>query len=275
MADSQRIRPVTHDPEAPHTPTAPRGHSQRIHPIKHDPEAPQTPTAPLMPPGASKSDRYEPPPAEYPPFGRTIPVSHSKPPKRRGCCCKCLCWTVSLLILVILLLGILAAIIYFAFQPKIPKYSINDIRIAQMNLNSDDTLYSTFDVNITARNPNKKIGIYYESGSKLTVWYLSTQLCQGSLPKFYQGHQNTTVLDVALTGQTQNATNLLMALQTQQQTGSIPLRLRATVPVRIKLGSLKLTKWKFLVRCNLVVDSLAANNVISIRSSSCKFKFRL
>lgn len=255
MADHQKIHPAVHDPEAPATP-------------------PQTPSAPLVPPGAAKSDRGAPAPEGYPPFGRTIPVTHSRPPKRRSCWCKCFCWTISLLIFLILILGILAAIIYFVFKPKIPKYSVDDLAITQFNPNNDNTLYATFDVNITARNPNKKIGIYYESGSSISVWYLSTQLCQGSLPKFYQGHQNTTVLTVAMTGQTQDATNLLQSLQAQQQTGSIPLRMRATVPVRIKLGSLKLTKWKFLVRCNLAVDSLTANDVVSIKSSTCKFRFR-
>ncbi|XP_058185482.1 NDR1/HIN1-like protein 6 [Rhododendron vialii] len=259
MADHQKIHPVVHDPEAPETPPQ---------------TPPQTLSAPLVPPGAAKSDRGAPAPAEYPPFGRTIPVTHSRPPKRRSCWCKCFCWTISLLIFLILVLGILAAIIYFVFKPKIPKYSVDDLTITQFSLNNDNTLYATFDVNITARNPNKKIGIYYESGSSISVWYVSTQLCQGSLPKFYQGHQNTTVLTVALTGQTQDAANLLQSLQAQQQTGSIPLRMRATVPVRIKLGSLKLTKWKFLVRCNLVVDSLDANDVISIKSSTCKFRFR-
>ncbi|XP_057492238.1 NDR1/HIN1-like protein 6 [Actinidia eriantha] len=246
---------------------------QRIHPM-HDPEAPRTPTVPLVARGYSKSDQGN-PEEIYPPFRRTIPMSNLKPPKTRSCLCRCLCWILSLVTLLLLIVGIIASIIYFVFQPKIPKYSIDGLKITEFNLSNDMSLSATFNVNITARNPNKKIGIYYESGSRISVWYHITQLCEGSLPKFYQGHRNTTVLDVALTGQTQNATDLLQSLQVQQQTGSIPLRLRARVPVRIKLGSLKLMKWKFLVRCNLVVDSLTANNVIRISSSKCKFRFRL
>jgi hypothetical protein len=179
-------------------------------------------------------------------------------------------------ILQLIILAILAAIIYFVFQPKIPKYSVDSMRITQFNLGNDNSLSAAFDVNITARNPNKKIGIYYESGSRLSVWYTSTKLCEGSLPKFYQGHQNTTLLSLTLVGQTQDATGLLQSLQSeQQQTGSIPLDLRVRVPVRLKLGKLKLMKWKFLVKCRLTVDSLAADNVIRIRDSKCKFRFRL
>ncbi|KAL6959723.1 hypothetical protein U1Q18_039877 [Sarracenia purpurea var. burkii] len=254
---------------------------QRIYPV-HDPEAPpQTPTVPLVPRGSSKSDNVNPaareehpvaPPLYHPP----LPAAHSKPPKTRSCWCKCLCWTISLLLIQILVVGIIAAIVYFVFQPKIPKYSLDSLRITNFTLNNDNSLYATFNVNITIRNPNKKIGIYYENGSQLSVWYTGTQLSEGSLPKFYQGHRNTTVLDVALTGQTQNATGLLQTLRSQQEmTGAVPLRMNGKVPVRLKLGSLKLMKWKFLVRCNLEVNSLAADNVISIRSSRCKFRFRL
>ncbi|KAJ8753366.1 hypothetical protein K2173_019765 [Erythroxylum novogranatense] len=201
---------------------------------------------------------------------------HSKPPRKRGCLCKCFCWTLSLLLILIVIIGIVVGVLFLVFRPKLPKYSIDRMEITQFILNNDSSLYATFNVTITARNPNKKIGIYYEGGSDIGVWYKSTELCEGSLPKFYQGHRNTTVLNVPLTGQTQDANGLSTALQQQQQlTGAIPLNLRVKQPVRIKLGKLKLMKVKFLVRCRLEVDSLSSNNVITTRNSSCKFRFRL
>ncbi|KAL2247395.1 NDR1/HIN1-like protein 13 [Sesamum indicum] len=252
---------------------------QRIHPVQ-DPEVvepvpPHKPTAPLVERGSSRSENGDPERQYPPPLRRGIPYEPLKPPRRRSCWKKCLCWTLALVIVQLIILGILAAIVYFVFQPKIPKYSVDAMRITQFNLGNDNSLSATFNVNITARNPNKKIGIYYEGGSRLSVWYTGTKLCEGSLPKFYQGHRNTTLLSLTLAGQTQDAAGLLQSLRAEQQTGSIPLNLRARVPVRLKLGKLKLMKWKFLVRCRLVVDSLAADNVIRIRDSSCKFRFRL
>ncbi|KAF8024335.1 hypothetical protein BT93_F1504 [Corymbia citriodora subsp. variegata] len=251
---------------------------QRIHPAG-DPEAPQTPNAPLVPRNSSKSDQGDPAPHDnvyYPPVQRTLPVVHSRPPKRRrSCFCKCFCWTFSFLVLLIVAVAITAGILYLAFRPKLPKFSIDGLQITQFDLSNNGSLDATFDVNITARNPNKKIGIYYEGGSRITVLYEGEQLCQGALPKFYQGHRNTTVLVVPLSGQTQNGTGLLTQLQAQQATGSIPLNLRVRQPVRVKLGKLKLFKVKFLVRCQLNVDSLSENNSIRITSSSCKFRLRL
>ncbi|KAK6927745.1 Late embryogenesis abundant protein, LEA_2 subgroup [Dillenia turbinata] len=258
---------------------------QRIHPVP-DPEVAPTPTAPLVPKGESRSDEGSTTPpttpaaatgntTPHPPFRRTIPLAYSRPPKKRSCCCKCLCWSFCLLFLLILIIAIVGVILYLVFQPKLPKYSIDGIQITSFNLGNDDSLYAEFNVNITATNPNKKIGIYYESGSLIDAWYEGTKLCNGSFPKFYQGHQNTTELEIPMTGQTQNATALLTSLQAQEQTGSIPLQLKVKVPVRVKLGSLKLMKVKFRVKCNLVVDSLSDSSQINISSSSCKFKFKL
>ncbi|XP_044488019.1 NDR1/HIN1-like protein 6 [Mangifera indica] len=255
-------------------------HQQKIHPVQEDVEAQHTPpTVPLVPRGSSKSDQSAPQddPHVPPLIQRTLPVVHSRPPKKkRSCCCKFFCWTISLLLLLIIAIAITLGILYLVFQPKIPKYSVDRMQITEFNFSSDSSLEATFNVTITATNPNKKIGIYYEGGSHITVWYSDTQLCEGSIPKFYQGHQNTTVLNLPLTGQTQNATALATSIQQQQQqSGNVPLDLKVDQPVRVKLGKLKLMKVKFAVRCNLVVDSLTADNSISIQSSSCKFKLRL
>ncbi|KAJ8647432.1 hypothetical protein MRB53_000455 [Persea americana] len=207
---------------------------QKIHPVDIE----TAPSAPLVKHDSLSSIELRSPVHQFPPQHRTIPVRHSKPPKKRSCCCKFFCWTVN---------------------------------------SSDNSLSAAFNVTITARNPNKKIGIYYKEGSNISVWYGDTNLCHGALPAFYQGHQNTTILNVALTGQTQFGSTLMSSLlEEQQQTGRIPLDLKVRVPVRVKFGSLKLRKVKFLVRCKLVVGNLTADsNLVSIRTSSCKFKLRL
>lgn len=251
---------------------------QRIHPV-HDVEAPHRASSPLVPENTAKSDKGDPMENGYhhPPLPqRTIPVMYSKPPKKRSCCCKFICWFFSILLILIIAIAITVGVLYLVFRPKLPKYSVDELRISQFDSSGNNSLSVTFNVTITARNPNKKIGIYYEGGSHISAWYKDTQLCEGSLPKFYQGHRNTTVLNLPLTGQTQDANGLVNSVQQQlQQTGNIPLNLKVKQPVRIKLGKLKLFKIKFRVRCKLVVDNLSANEDIKIKSNSCKFRLRL
>lgn len=248
---------------------------QRIHPVEVEARPPH-PTAPLVPPGSFRSEKGNPVQVHrHPPPPHAIPATIHSPPPKRSYFCKCICWTLTLLILILILLAASAGILYLIFKPKLPNYSVNSLRITDLRLNFDMSLYAKFDVKITADNPNKKIGIYYEKGGKLSVWYTKTMLCEGSLPQFYQGHQNRTVLNVALTGQVQGGSTLMAALQQQQQTGRVPLDLNIHAPVAIKLGRLKLRKVRVLGKCQLVVDSLSSNNLISIKASNCKFRMKL
>ena len=244
---------------------------QRIHPMNV--ETKPHPRTPLVPPGSSRSEKviHVPPPVLH---QHAMPAINSSNPKR-SCFCKCICWTISLLLLLLIIIAATAGALYLIFKPKLPNYSVDTLRISDLRLNFDLSLYAKFDVKITATNPNKKIGIYYEKGGKLSVLYTNTKLCEGSLPKFYQGHQNKTVLNVSLTGQVQSGNTLMAALQQQQQTGRIPLDLNIHAPIAIKFGRLKLKKVKVLGRCQLVVDSLSSNNLVSIKASNCNFKLKL
>lgn len=255
---------------------------QRIHPV--DVESPP-PSAPLAPRNFSQSEKLDaadhqrappPPPQGAIPIALAEPITTTKKKKKtRSCCCKCLCWTTLTIIILIILVGATAGILYLVFDPKIPKYSVDRLSVSVFDMDNNMTVRASFNVTVTARNPNKKIGIYYEDGSDLSVWYSDSRLCNGSFPVFYQGHRNTTVVDVVLTGEAQLGSELLAELQQQQQTGTIPLLFKGDVPVRVKFGSLKLWKVTSRVRCHLVVNSLSASNQISIKSSSCKFKLKL
>ncbi|CAN6933717.1 unnamed protein product [Brassica oleracea] len=240
----------------------------KIHPVS-DQEAPPPadPTAPLVPRGSSRSEHGDPTKESV----TQPPLLDTPPRKKRGsCCCRCVCYTLLVIFLLIVIVGAAVGILYLVFRPKLPDYNIDRLQLTRFTFNQDSSLSTAFNVTITAKNPNEKIGIYYEDGSRISVLYMQTRLSDGSLPKFYQGHENTTIIFVEMTGYTQNATSLMATLQEQQQlTESIPLRIRVTQPVRIKLGKLKLMEVKFMVRCSVSVDSLAANNVIRVRSISC------
>ncbi|KAK9184022.1 hypothetical protein WN943_024367 [Citrus x changshan-huyou] len=74
----------------------------------------------------------------------------------RFCCCS--------LLLLVLLLAIAAGDFYLVFRPEAPNYSVDD-----------------------------KIGIYYERGSSVEVYYKDVGLCDGVWPQFYQPTNNVTV----------------------------------------------------------------------------------
>ncbi|VVA93953.1 unnamed protein product [Arabis nemorensis] len=209
-----------------------------------------------------------------------LPIQRPIPPPavmctKRNMCCKCFCWALSLLVTALIALAVAVAVIYFVFRPKLPQYEVDSLRVSNLGINLDLSLSAEFKVEITARNPNKRIGIYYEKGGHIGVWYTKTKLCEGPIPRFYQGHRNVTKLNVALTGRAQYGNTVLSALQQQQQTGRVPLNLKVDAPVAVKLGKLKLKKIRILGNCKLVVDSLSTNNKINIKASDCSFRLKL
>ncbi|KAK9735049.1 hypothetical protein RND81_04G180400 [Saponaria officinalis] len=251
---------------------------QRIHPVPDVESPPHQSSAPLIPPTLEKSDsanHYPPPPT------RTLPPTYYPPPRlpkrRRSCCCRVFCCIICLIFTLIIALGATIGILYLIFHPiKIPKYSIESLRVTQFQSDpTNNSLTASFAVNVTAHNPNKHIGILYLSGSHLSAWYRDTLLCEGALPVFYQGHRNTTVMNVPLTGTVNNATGMVATLQQDQsQRGNIPLVLTGRVPIKIKLGKLKLMKMKFKVNCELTIDNLTTGEDIHISSSNCKIKLK-
>lgn len=273
-------------------------HDQRIYPTTADIEKNaageydnEKPSAPLAPNSSSfRSEKGGLDPVPVPPHsgGRTkvqfpkeqgvsrreLPRYYSPPPKRRSSCCRCLCCAFCFLFALVVAIAIACGILFLVFRPKIPKYSVDSIQITKFNLNVTD--FSTdcqFAVNIKARNPNKRIGIYYLDHSHLAVSYAGTELCTGSLPVFYQGHKNTTYLDVALTGTGAKLTSEMFSmLQEEEQQSSVPLNLKADVPVKIKLGKLKLMKIKVRVRWDLVVDGLSANAKVTVKKTKVRVK---
>ncbi|PKI63312.1 hypothetical protein CRG98_016303 [Punica granatum] len=251
-------------------------HHHRVHPVR-EPDSPARPiTSPLVPPGSAVSEKGNPlNAAAHRRWNHGLVPTEPSKSWRRSSCCRCLCWTFCLLFLLIIAIGIAAGVLYLIFQPKLPKYSINSLRILSLRLNTDMTLYARFRVNITAENPNEKIGIYYKHGGQLSVWYNSEKLCSGSLPRFYQGHDNVTQLKVDMMGRTKSGNTLMAALQEQQNTGRIPLDLKVQAPVAIKFGRLKTRKVRILGECLLVVDSLSSNYSVSIKASNCGYRLKL
>jgi len=265
--------------------------NQRVHPRMQDVEKNggdnenEQPNSPLVPKTnlASEKEGVRPPPGgrmsvQFPKDQviprRQIPRQDFQPSKRRrNSCCRCFCCTICFLLALVVAIAIACGVLYLVFQPRIPKYSVNSIKITNFSINADLTTNCQFAVNVMARNPNKKIGIYYLDNSHLTVSYSGTELCKGALPVFYQGHKNTTLLDVALSGTGARLSNALVStLRKQKQKARVPLNLRAEVPVKIKLGKLKSMKIKVHVRWDLVVDRLDTKAKVISENSKVSVK---
>jgi len=246
MGDYHRIHPVTVG--SPPPPSAPPEQASRGKKPSHDQlQLPVTAPAPLPPP----------------------------PRRKRRRCCRCVCWTLLAVVILAVALAATAGILYLVFRPKIPSFRVDRLTVTRFDVNATTmTVTDAFDVDVTATNPNKRIGIYYDGGD-VAAFFNGTQLCRGDFPTLYQGHRTTVQPRITLTGETRLDSAVAAQLLRQRQDGFVPLTVRARVPIRIKFGAIKLWKMTGKADCNFVVDNLQAGTQLRIRSNSCSFKLKI
>lgn len=161
-----------------------------------------------------------------------------------------------------MLLGIAAGVFYLIFRPEAPNYAIDRVAVKGMNLTSPTSaaaISPEFDVGVRADNGNDKIGIYYEKGSTVEMFFRDARLCNGALPAFYQPSNNVTVFQTVLRGNgVELAGSDWTALVKAVAKRSVPLTLKLRAPVKIKVGSVKTWKITVKVDCDVTVDQLTA-----------------
>jgi len=85
-------------------------------------------------------------------------------------------------------------IAWIVISPSSVKFHITDATLTEFNLtNNNNTLYYNFKVNVTIRNPNNNIIVYYRRITAI-AWYKDNYFGYLSLTPFDQGHKNTTFL---------------------------------------------------------------------------------
>ncbi|XP_050365304.1 NDR1/HIN1-like protein 10 [Argentina anserina] len=111
---------------------------------------------------------------------------------RRRPCCICFCSIYFLLVCFTLSF----LIFWLIFLPQEPKIKVTNASLTQFNFNNtNNTLSYHLAINITIRNPNKRVGIYYRR-IQVIGKYRKKRFALETLTSapFYQGHKNTTDL---------------------------------------------------------------------------------
>ncbi|CAL5021840.1 unnamed protein product [Urochloa decumbens] len=197
-----------------------------------------------------------------------------------GCCCRLACILLAAAALAAALLGAL----YLALDPKLPRYSVDSLNVTAFGMDSDLTARARFDASVRFENPNRRIGIRYEAGSSLSVWFGRYRLSEGALPAFYQGHGDAATVRVDMSEARLGGTGVVEAMRHVnggggegggEGQGELPLVFRGEVPVRVKVGPVTTGKVTPSVRCDLVLDRLATEGSVRVKKMDCKLSLKL
>ncbi|CAK8544590.1 unnamed protein product [Lathyrus sativus] len=90
-------------------------------------------------------------------------------------------------------------LLVITFVPSNVKFYISDASLTKFKVISNNTLDFKFEANITSRNPNKNVEIYYLTITAIAL-YKDYNFATVNLSSFNQGHKNTTFINLVFEG---------------------------------------------------------------------------
>eukprot|EP00262_Sarcandra_glabra_P012713 TRINITY_DN3333_c0_g1_i1.p1 TRINITY_DN3333_c0_g1~~TRINITY_DN3333_c0_g1_i1.p1 ORF type:complete len:248 (+),score=-9.61 TRINITY_DN3333_c0_g1_i1:137-880(+) len=163
-------------------------------------------------------------------------------------------------IVVFLLIGTVTFILWLVLRPHVPEFSIKSASVSSFNLSSSE-LAANWNIEISAVNPNKKLGISYDNVDA-SVLYGSDALARTMLPPFYQGKMNATTVTARLAVvssyvQDEQARRLV----SERNTGSVGFNVRLRSWVRFRSGAWRTRRHPMTVYCkNVKIGISTAGN---------------
>ncbi|KAF5473488.1 hypothetical protein F2P56_010096 [Juglans regia] len=142
-------------------------------------------------------------------------------------------------------------IVWAILQPRKPRFVLQDATVYAFNVSSPpNSLTSTFQVTLYSRNPNDKIGIYYD---KLDVYatYRNQQITlRSQIPSTYQGHKDVNIWSPFIYGNSVPvAPYNALALSQDKAIGAVMIMIKIDGRVRWKVGTFISGRYHLYVRC--------------------------
>ncbi|KAJ0970162.1 hypothetical protein J5N97_023039 [Dioscorea zingiberensis] len=187
----------------------------------------------------NKPSSYIPPPLPT----RAPPTSPPSP-------LRCICLT---FLLLIIFFGITILITWLIIRPSPIEYTIEDAKINNFNISSNNALNATFNLTFMSHNRNHKIGLWYDS-IDITVWYDNQLVAFDESSPFFQPKKNETTINIdAVAQDTPLMTSVVKNLKRDRSSGKVELVVKLHARIRFKIGAVKTRHYVMKVECSPVV----------------------
>ncbi|XP_061359454.1 NDR1/HIN1-like protein 3 [Gastrolobium bilobum] len=225
-------------------------------------------------------------------YGPSIPPPTKKSYHRPGrgggggcfsCCCGCIFNCIfgiicKLLTTIIIMVAIAAFLFWLIVRPNVVRFYVTDATLTQFNFTNNNTLHYNLALNITIRNPNKRVGIYYDY-IEARALYQDVRFDSQTLGTFFQHHKNTSVLNTAFKGQQVMilGTDQTSELNKDKSSGVYHIDVMLFLNVRFKMGLFKSGKVKPKIRCDLQVPLKSHNGTSpagGFQTTECGWEYR-
>ena len=138
----------------------------------------------------------------------------------------------------LILFAIVVFLVWAILHPAKPRFILQDVTIYAFNLTAPNYLTSNMQITLSSRNPNDRIGIYYQ---KLDIFasYRNQQITLPTLLlRTYQGHRDVTIWSPFLYGNAVPVAPFLEAgLSQDMNAGLVLLNIKVFGQLKWKVGT--------------------------------------
>jgi hypothetical protein len=164
-------------------------------------------------------------------------------------------------------------LVWAILQPTKPKFILQDATVYAFNVSSPNLLTSSFQVTISSRNPNDKIGIYYDRLDVYAIYRNQQITLRTQLPPTYQGHKDINVWSPEIYG---NAVPVspynAESLSQDQSSGTVLVLIKIDGRVRWKVGTFISGKYHLYVKCPAYITFGTRSNGITVGNNAIKYQ---
>ncbi|XP_038906799.1 NDR1/HIN1-like protein 26 [Benincasa hispida] len=151
-------------------------------------------------------------------------------------------------------ISLLILLLWLILHPSKPEFRVKQADVYQLNLIDLHLLNSSIQLTLSSKNPNHRVGIYYDHLQVYAAYKGQQITLPTSLPPFYQAYQDSNLLTAFLAGSSVPvAPSFGYEVGKDQSAGRFVLNLKAMGRLRWKVGSWVSGGYRFNVDCVAVM----------------------
>jgi hypothetical protein len=168
-------------------------------------------------------------------------------------CCGCLA---SCLLALVLIAAFITLVVYLALRPSKPSFYLQDLQLRRPIALGDPSLTASAQVTLASRNPNDRVGIFYDRLDVFATYRDEPITVPVSLPPLYQGHHDVSVWSPVLAAEAVPVAGYVAdALKQDVAAGFLALTVKVDGRVKWKVGSWVSGSYHLFVSCPAVLSA--------------------
>ena len=211
-------------------------------------------------------------------YGPAIPPAvqpHHRPQRHRSCCCCLFGILWKILVALIVIVGLAILIFWLVVQPRSFKFHVTEADLTQFEYNTNNnTLHYNMVLNFTARNPNKKLNIYYDKVEALAFYEdarFSNYDVITHMNSFRQYTKSSSPMSAVFSGSRVLTLDneQISELNQDKSDGVYDIYVKLNFRIRYRLGDLISGDFKPKVKCDLKVPVPNNGTLTFFQATKC------